>query len=241
MAEVYLAEAVHDENNKYKNGAAGDQTGGEVRIRAWYQRPWNYCMRLKSKEMAFRLAYAMKSAANNKYIGYDQNQRNTILTYARKFKYDISKITTPCECDCSSLVSVALMFAGLKEEFFYKGGNCSTTKNLRARLTGTGYVNIYTTNRYTVSDSALEVGDILLYEDHHVAVVVDVNRKISPVQNKKTNIEIAKEIIKGEWGTGSDRKKAIIQAGYDYGEIQKEVNRLMNALKEAKTEEVKTE
>ena len=30
----------HDENGKYTGGAAGDQTGTEYQVRAWYNRPW---------------------------------------------------------------------------------------------------------------------------------------------------------------------------------------------------------
>lgn len=44
---------------------------------------------------------------------------------------------------------------------------------------------------------------------------------------KKTNIELAKEVIKGKWGNGSDRKKRLEQAGYNYSAVQKEVNKLV--------------
>lgn len=41
---------------------------------------------------------------------------------------------------------------------------------------------------------------------------------------KKSNAEIAKEVIKGKWGNGSARKKKLEKAGYNYSEIQKIVN-----------------
>ena len=44
---------------------------------------------------------------------------------------------------------------------------------------------------------------------------------------KKTVTEIAKEVIQGKWGNGDERKKRLTAAGYDYAEVQKEVNRLM--------------
>ena len=45
-------------------------------------------------------------------------------------------------------------------------------------------------------------------------------------QNRKTNEEIADEIIqKGLWGTGEERKKNLENAGYDYNEIQKIINK----------------
>ena len=45
---------------------------------------------------------------------------------------------------------------------------------------------------------------------------------------KKSNTEIAKEIIAGKWGNGEIRKTALTNAGYNYDEIQKEVNKLLN-------------
>ena len=44
---------------------------------------------------------------------------------------------------------------------------------------------------------------------------------------KKTNKQIAKEVIAGKWGNGKDRKEALEAAGYDYKAVQKEVNKLM--------------
>jgi hypothetical protein len=40
--------------------------------------------------------------------------------------------------------------------------------------------------------------------------------------------EIAKEVIAGKWGTGAERKRRLIQAGYDFMEVQKKVNALLN-------------
>ncbi len=45
-----------------------------------------------------------------------------------------------------------------------------------------------------------------------------------PAKNKKTNEEIANEVIKGNWGNGEDRKTKLAEAGYDYNAIQKLVN-----------------
>lgn len=46
----------------------------------------------------------------------------------------------------------------------------------------------------------------------------------STSSNKKSNEEIANEVIKGLWGNGTDRKNKITSAGYDYNAIQKIVN-----------------
>lgn len=44
---------------------------------------------------------------------------------------------------------------------------------------------------------------------------------------KKPVADIAKEVIKGLWGNGADRKKKLTEAGYDYSAVQKEVNKLL--------------
>lgn len=46
--------------------------------------------------------------------------------------------------------------------------------------------------------------------------------KVEPT--KKSNDEIATEVINGNWGNGADRKNALTNAGYDYAVIQSIVN-----------------
>ena len=45
--------------------------------------------------------------------------------------------------------------------------------------------------------------------------------------NKKTNEDIAKEVIAGKWGNGRERKERLTAAGYDYNKIQSIVNELL--------------
>lgn len=44
---------------------------------------------------------------------------------------------------------------------------------------------------------------------------------------KKSNGEIAKEVVAGKWGNGNARKTALTKAGYDYKTIQTLVNKLL--------------
>ena len=39
--------------------------------------------------------------------------------------------------------------------------------------------------------------------------------------------EIAREVIRGDWGNGADRRKRLIAAGYDYAAVQARVNKLL--------------
>ena len=182
-----IAHASHDENGKYKGGKAGDQTGSEVCIRTWYNRPWNYVIRCKDNVMREKIAYAMERACNNSKIGYDQNQRNTLLTYARKVGYDPGKVITTCETDCSALVTLACIYAGIKESDLYISGNSATTSTLRNRLIKTGKFEILTDSKYLKSSDYLLRGDILLYEGHHVAVTIDNGSKVN-TNNTTTSI-----------------------------------------------------
>lgn len=47
-------------------------------------------------------------------------------------------------------------------------------------------------------------------------------------EKKKSNTEIAKEVINGKWGSGNDRKEKLTKAGYNYTAVQAEVNKLLS-------------
>ena len=51
----------------------------------------------------------------------------------------------------------------------------------------------------------------------------------TPVEviSKKSNKEIAREVLQGKWGNGATRKKKLAEAGYNYSEVQKIVNELL--------------
>lgn len=44
---------------------------------------------------------------------------------------------------------------------------------------------------------------------------------------KKPVSQVAQEVIQGAWGVGAVRKSALIKAGYNYEEVQAEVNRIL--------------
>lgn len=44
----------------------------------------------------------------------------------------------------------------------------------------------------------------------------------------KTVVEVAKEVIDGNWGNGADRRVKLTNAGYNYAEVQAKVNELLN-------------
>ena len=54
------------------------------------------------------------------------------------------------------------------------------------------------------------------------------NAKTATQSQVKSITAIAKEVINGLWGNGNDRKTKLTNAGYNYSDVQKEVNRLLN-------------
>lgn len=52
---------------------------------------------------------------------------------------------------------------------------------------------------------------------------IDLNQPTT----RKTVDEIANEVLKGLWGNGKTRKKKLVDAGYDYAQVQSAVNKLL--------------
>lgn len=217
-----ISHASIDERGNIVGGKAGDQTGKEVCTRSYYSKGWNVVVRMKTPTMREKVADCMVKAVDNNYIGYNQARRMTLINYARNVGYDPSKVTTPCDCDCSSLVTLACIYAGIREASLIVGGNAATTSTLRKRLQATGAVDVFTTKDYTASDSNLIRGDILIKEGSHTAVVTQTQKP------SKSPIEVvARECIDGKWSNGGERVMRLTQAGYNATEVQQEINRIL--------------
>ena len=61
--------------------------------------------------------------------------------------------------------------------------------------------------------------------------VFDENgKKVYPADapsTKKSIDAIAREVIRGDWGNGDERRHKLTAAGYDYSAVQKRVNELL--------------
>lgn len=62
-------------------------------------------------------------------------------------------------------------------------------------------------------------------------IAAEVNSRLS-AQPAKSVDEVAREVIRGEWGNGSDRRQRLEAAGYDYDAVQNRVNELLNSKEE---------
>ena len=167
-----IANCAHDERGKYNSGTAGDQTGTEYRVINWYNRPWTHVIRPKSRNVGNKLAEIAKAAANNNKIGYDQYQRLTYYEWLKRAKWDPSKITTPCETDCTASTAANVIATGYQLGIIALQGVSPKlySGNIRKGLMDTGYFWTLTERKYLTSDKYLLPGDILLYENHHAAI-----------------------------------------------------------------------
>lgn len=61
-----------------------------------------------------------------------------------------------------------------------------------------------------------------------------IGKVVAPIPTpsaKKSVDEVAKEVIRGEWGNGDERYNRLTNAGYNYNEVQAKVNELLNSNK----------
>lgn len=191
---ILIGHASIDERGKSKGGVAGDQTGKEVCIRTWYNKDWAYVLRCKDPVKSEKMAVACERGCKNDNIGYDQNQRNTLNTQAKKVGYDLSKITAKCETDCSAFMTVCAQAAGIKIP--YNGTNAPTTSTIKTAFMSTGEFELLTDQNYLTSDKYLKRGDILVKPSSHTAMALQ-NGSLYKVLNQPASysrIQFIKEV-----------------------------------------------
>lgn len=171
-----ICHASIDENKNAKGGQAGNQTGKEVCIREWYNKPWTVVLRhpdRQTREQIATIAETLASPPTNRLIGYDQNQRNTLHVVAQSVKYNLLDFINKgelCETDCSAFVTCVCLFAGLKRLEYDK--NAPTTSTMKSVFKSAGF-NVLTDAKYVSGTDYLSKGDILLKPGSHTAIVLD--------------------------------------------------------------------
>lgn len=185
---VKISNCGHDENGRYAGGKAGDQTGTEYQIMNWYSRPWLCVLRFEDSKIAAMIADMATKAAQNNLVGYDQgtagnsNDRYTFWQHLKASNYDPAQITVACESDCSASTAAIVKGAGyrlnnakLKAVSIYL-----TTRNMRAAMKAVG-AKVLTDSKYLTSGDYLKAGDILLNDNHHVAIATTSGSKSNNV------------------------------------------------------------
>lgn len=211
---VKIGGASIDERGKATGGKAGDQTGREVRVQDWYahKKGWRV-FRPKSARTGDMISDDMRWACGNKYIGYDQAQRDTLYKAAQPHKFDCAEVKTPCETDCSALVRVCCAYAGIMLPNF----NTSTEAN--ALLRSGAFVEMIGA-KYTKSSDYLRRGDVLVTrtKGHTVVVLNDGPLcEVGPEPEPDYNLgdRVLKNGLDGE--DVKELQKLLIEAGYSCG------------------------
>lgn len=210
-----------DEHGRARGGASGDQTGREVKTGPWYYFGQNYVIRPKDRATGQKMASIMKAICNNSHVGYDQGQRTTLFAQMQKNGWNPAKITTNCECDCSSLIAVVVNAVGIKVS------KDIWTGNMVAALSQTGRFEVISKGAYLSRDEYLRAGDIIVNTARHVIMALQDGAKGAPSSGSKTTAQVAQEVLDGKWGNGEDRKNRLQAAGYNYATVQKAVNELV--------------
>ncbi len=223
---VKIGHARIDENGKATGGEAGDQNGKELRIQNWYDGGWGFLARHKNPEAAGWIANACEAACANENIGYDQSGRNTLLRHAKAVYWDLTRVLSPCECDCSSLVTCCVMASGVQ---IWSGGNAPTTRTLRKVLEESGQFEILTGTEYLTDCTLLNRGDILCKPGSHTVIVLSDGTQpredvpgLAPAVKTTYDLPVLKKGSKGGsvWpmqmliiGHGGEAAELIVESG----------------------------
>lgn len=95
--------------------------------------------------------------------------------------------------------------------------------NLKTATTPREYLEMIKADGYATSSTYVTTN--LSYISRHNLTRFDFEQTPS---NRKTNEEIAMEVINQKWGNGYERKTRLKRAGYDYDAIQKLVNQILS-------------
>ena len=154
-------------------GKPGDQTSREVCTRTWWANGWDYMALHPDPEVRERHARAVEAACANDCVGYSWDSRNTLYQQARAVGMDISRITTRCNCDCSSLQNCAAVASGAPGVTY--GDNGWVTTNMIDYLRAAGYA-IITDRDKLQSDAWCVRGAIYVSEGHTICALGDGSR-----------------------------------------------------------------
>ena len=167
VSMVRVGSARSNENGGINGGKPGDQKGGrEVSTQDWYlhSKGW-VVIRAKDRQVRELIAHNMESICANNNIGYCQEHRPSLTALAAGYGYDASRVTKPCETDCSEAVRVCCLYAGVKVASFNTANEVST-------LRATGKFDILKDDKYCKKPDYVLRGDILVTRTKGHTVVV---------------------------------------------------------------------
>ena len=149
--------------------------------------------------------------------------------------FDVEDEKEQGKLSVETLSNLVLKYCDGIEKAGYWAGIYASKSWLETKL------NMYKLNRFTVwvaqwSNMLTYLGNYGMWQytsNGSVAGIqgrVDMNYQLKELggkintSNKKSNDEIATEVIEGKWSNGNERKNRLSNAGYDYSAVQKIVN-----------------
>ena len=162
------------------NGQGGDQTGKEVYIQENFSITGSFkpdvVLRPTRVSLARDSAIACILACKNDAIGYSQTGyggRNSLEKRAAEVGYDVSKITEPCNTDCSAFMTLCAVIGGAKFSYYNSWNNAPVCSTMQAWFTQNGDYIALTDSVYLTITDHLRIGDILVDKDRHTVMVLE--------------------------------------------------------------------
>ncbi|MBO3426929.1 N-acetylmuramoyl-L-alanine amidase [Clostridium perfringens] len=103
--------------------------------------------------------------------------------------------------------------------------NYRSEPSMKGMVRGQTGIGVFTIMEVRDGWGRLKSGVGWIWLDNPAYCVIE--ESVNKTSSTKTVDELAKEVIKGLWGNGADRKTKLTAAGYDYAKVQKRVNELL--------------
>ena len=212
-----------NEDEEFKSNIEGAISAGIEYIGVyWFSYAYTLAMAVHEAQFCDNIISPYKDKLNlGVYFDWEYSSKN----YAERLGVKCTKslITDMCLYFCENITKHGYI-AGYYLNWDYSQNYIDTSKLTEYRKWFAWYNNDIPTDCYLWQRS----------DNGHVPGIignVDVNELLGSAAEapktdaKKTNAEIVKEVLEGKWGNGSERKRKLTLAGYDYDTIQNLVNK----------------
>lgn len=104
--------------------------------------------------------------------------------------------------------------------------NTKRYENLKSAISSRNYLELIKADGYATSSKYVD--NIMAVIEKYGLEEPDIQDVFTEVAQSKSDLtQVAKDVIAGKYGNGAHRRIALHRAGYNYNEVQAEVNRLL--------------
>lgn len=175
---VQIGNARINEYGTNEGGQLGDQNGKECMTEPWYKPPkgW-YVLRAKDSNKRKKIAEDMKYICDNDNIGYSFWEHcYGLYNESKRYGFNASKVTTPCDTNCVKAVIVCCKYAGINVP------DCNTGNQVEEFMK-TGEFDLFTDSEHCDGTELLLTGDILVTRTKgHTAVVMGDGKTVEMIK-----------------------------------------------------------